>query len=499
MKSYVELTDQITADQLFEGFLAFGLFSEKIVPVFTGKYFYNYCINNNPNFSFPDKSGSGYVSYKNMRNINVPRELGIPNPMAYYNLCNCLKDNWENIKNHFRTYTINQNYKISRIHIRKKHGTKKLFSMSYNNWELDGEPEPALLLGKRYLVQADISNCFFSIYSHSLTWALATKEIAKCNRRGNWYNAIDEAVQKTKCGETHGLLIGPHASNLLSEIILVAVDKILFDKGYKFIRHIDDYSCYVESDEQAQDFLSDLSAALQEYDLQLNHKKTRILELPSAIIEKWKRQLNTSFVLKKGKYLDFYAIRAYLDSAIELMKSNDNNAAVLTYAIKSLRGQTLSKNAQKYAFQAFSQYAFIYPYLIPYLDAFVFKPYKIASSEIETVSNLLFNNGMKRKNYEATSYAVYFAIKYDFELDGFMASNAIQSKDCIFNVLAFKYFSKFKNTQAIKELKKYARSIQYTTEDYDRNWLFIYECLPESDLKGDWKVQKRNKVKFTTI
>lgn len=499
MKSYIELTEQITADQLFEGFLAFGLFSEKLIPILTGKHFYDFCVKNNPKFPNLDNKGSGYVNYKNMRNVNIPRELGVPNPMAYYKLCLCLKDNWENIKDHFRRCTFGQNYKISRIHIRKKHGTKRLFSMSYNNWELDGEPEPDLLFGNRYLVQADISNCFSSIYSHSLTWALAGKEIAKRSRRGNWFNDIDESVQKIKSGETHGLLIGPHASNLLSEIILVVVDKVLYDKGYRFIRYIDDYSCYVESNEKAQDFISDLSDTLQEFDLQLNYKKLSIMELPTAIVEKWKRQLNTSIVLKKDKYIDFYAVRAFLDSAIELMKANDNNAAVLTYAIKSLRGRTLSKNAKNYAFQTISQYACIYPYLIPYLDEYVFKPYKTSKTDIERISNLLFKNGLKRKNFESVSYAIYFAIKYDFNLDKFVASNATTSKDCIFNLLAFKYFSKNGDVKAVKEIKTYARSIKYSTEDFDRNWLFIYECLPESDLKGDWKELKRHKVKFTTI
>lgn len=49
-------------------------------------------------------------------------------------------------------------------------------------------------------------------------------------------------------GETHGLLVGPHASNLLSELILTRIDKTLFDEGYRFVRHIDDYLCYVDSE-----------------------------------------------------------------------------------------------------------------------------------------------------------------------------------------------------------------------------------------------------------
>ena len=71
-------------------------------------------------------------------------------------------------------------------------------------------------------------------------------------------------------GETHGLLIGPHSSNLLSEVILTVVDKILYDKGYRFVRNIDDYDCYVGSQDDAKLFLRDLEEILREFDLPLD-------------------------------------------------------------------------------------------------------------------------------------------------------------------------------------------------------------------------------------
>lgn len=42
-------------------------------------------------------------------------------------------------------------------------------------------------------------------------------------------------------GETHGILIGPHSSNILSEIILTVVDRKLYEKHYRYVRAIDDY------------------------------------------------------------------------------------------------------------------------------------------------------------------------------------------------------------------------------------------------------------------
>ena len=51
--------------------------------------------------------------------------------------------------------------------------------MGYKNWRIDGTPEPDIFLGKRYMVTADISKCYPSIYSHAIAWALAGKSVAK--------------------------------------------------------------------------------------------------------------------------------------------------------------------------------------------------------------------------------------------------------------------------------------------------------------------------------
>lgn len=92
-----------------------------------------------------------------------------------------------------------------------------------------------------------------------------------------WANDLDEHVRSLKDGETNGLLIGPHASNIISEIILTQVDIALQNKGFaKVIRNIDDYTFYATSELDAQNFLRVLTTELKKYELQLNAKKTTI-------------------------------------------------------------------------------------------------------------------------------------------------------------------------------------------------------------------------------
>lgn len=203
-KSYSDFMNEISADDLYHGFLAHGLFAEKLPPVFTAEPFFQYCISRTKAF---DGISHRYIYYENMRNINIPRPLAIPNPMAYQLQCETLRDNWTRIQAYFADKTAAQPYRVSRIHIRKLFECPSLFQMNYHNWRIDGSPEVDISFGKRYMVKADVSTCFPSIYTHALSWALIGKVKAKCRRyeKTCWFNRIDEVTRRTTHDETHGL------------------------------------------------------------------------------------------------------------------------------------------------------------------------------------------------------------------------------------------------------------------------------------------------------
>lgn len=491
-KSYYEYMKEISADELYRGLLAHGLFTDKLPPILTSEAFCDYTPQQN--FTQP-KNGFGYIYFESMRDINVPRSFGIPNPMAYQKLCKFLSDNWNAIKKHFKKQTEKNTYKISRIHIRKIKNTDILFEMNYKNWETDDSPIPELLIGKKYAVSADISTCFTSMYTHALSWALVGKEVAKQNKKCNkWFNKLDHVCMKLRNNETHGFLIGPHASNLLSEIILTAVDRNLSDNGWKYIRNIDDYTCYVSTYEEAQKFLTELASQLRVYDLPLNYKKTKIEELPIASTKHWVRQLNSFDFTSAYGNVNYKKAQAYLDLAIGLMSVNENNAVILNYAIKVLAKQKLTNNAAKYCLYTLQHFAVIYPYLIPLLDKYVFEPFGAKSEDIERFSNIIFNEAFKSNNYEALIYTIYFSLKYNFDLQEISVNQAIDNESCLFKLFVWCYYNKRKNETAIKALQDHAKQLMKNT--MDEYWLFIYEALPKSDLNGDWKPMKDAGVSF---
>ncbi len=495
-KQYKDFMNEISQDELYAGLLAYGLFSEKLPPAFTSKPFFDYCQATNPIFQ---GDAHRYIYYENMRNINVPRPLAIPNPMAYQQLCLFLRDNWPALQAHFISKTQNHSFRVSRIHIRKMYQRPELFQMNYSNWRVDGSPEVDVSFGKRYMVKADISSCFPSIYTHAMSWALVSKTVAKQQRNDKnvWFNKLDALTRRMTHDETHGLLIGPHVSNLLAEIILTTIDNDL--KNWQYLRAIDDYACFVDTYEDGQRFLTELGAALRSYDLSLNHKKTEILELPLAVTEQWQRKLNLLPLKTPYGKTDFILVRSYLDHAIELMHSCKENAAILKYAVKVLAGQELTENAKEYCAKTILSLSMLYPYLVTILDEYIFSKFcKHCPTHdcIKQYSVRILKNGLETNNYEQCAYALFFAIKYGFQIHEFEVTKAINSKDCIFLLLSFLYARENSQNADIKTLKKFARELAQDHETFDQYWLFLYETLPQSDLKSDWKPLKNAGISF---
>lgn len=277
-------------------------------------------------------------------------------------------------------------------------------------------------------------------------------------------------------------------------MILTVVDQKLYDKGWKFVRNIDDYTCYVETRDRANSFIVDLGVALEEFDLQLNNKKTKIEELPDTALEDWVRKLNGFSLLTSYRKVDYKQARAYFDLAIELMKISGGNASVLNYAIKVLSKQNLTDNAKGYSWKMSMHLCILYPYLLSIMDEYVFKAFGAPKDEIQKFIDLAYEDGLEKQNYEECSYAIYFALKYDMEVKCIESFKVAATNDCVYKSLSFLYFKKNGDSSSIICLQNDAKSLAQT--DMDRNWLFIYEALDQRNLVGDWVAMKNQGVSF---
>lgn len=502
MRKYNDYLDEISKEDLLEGLLGFGLFADKLPGVFSSEAFYNYCKSK----SFPkfEQKGHDYIRYETTRNTNIPRLISIPNPFAYSNLCKHISEHWVELRNVYKEATSNQNYKVSQIHIQKLKNKKHLFEMNKHYTDKDSSLSmylDKLQIKKRVRVSADISNCFPSIYSHSLPWAIVGKDIAKKSKdnRTLWYNVLDYFVRNIKNEETNGLLIGPHSSNLLSELVLCRIDQDLAPK-YKYIRNIDDFTCYVNSDDEAERFLLDLNASLKKYELSLNTKKTEIIKLPVSSTSDWVGTLNSFYIendytKNKKVVFKFQRLKAYLDLVISLANST-NNQSVYAYATKTISNTYLGKRALSYYINTIHHLVCLHPYLVHWLEEFVFETFGISKEIIKDIAQSVYEVGISRRIYESCSFAIYWAIKYGFALSSNHIEDSFASEDCVFMLLS--YIKTTKEKGKIKEGKKlFKEKAKSLINDTDRYWLFIYEVLPKTDLpNGEFRTIKDKKVSF---
>lgn len=523
LKKYSDFMDEINEEELYKGLLAYGMFSEKLPPIFTAVSFYNYCINNKITFTV-SKSGCKNISYEIIKNTGKIRKFNIPNPMAYYKLCNILRENWGKIKKHFHEKTDCEKYKVSRIHIRKieddnidinqseyimpyftesdvnvTNNKNALFNMGYKSYKVDGSPEDDNIFDCKYVVKTDISSCFPSIYTHSLPWALATKCVAKNTKGDNncWYNKIDNSVQKLNYNETHGIMIGPHTSNLLSEIILTSVDYNL-SKKWKYIRNIDDYICFVKDRESANKFIIELTKELNEYSLQLNSNKTKILNMSEAISNDWVNKIiffNVAYLEKYNK-VNYKQIKAYFDFVFVLMKDNDNNIAILNYAIKVLSRKNMTENGKRMFLNRCIAMTIEYPYLVTILDEIVFERVCTSKEKIREFADCFYSNEFITQNYIGCVYAIYYSLKYGFKLKSISVDKILATDNCLLKLMGMLYFKSDKTEY--KKFKKDARML-YESNKIDENWIYVYETLNIDILTGDWKKLKEKKISFLKI
>ncbi|MGI9651292.1 hypothetical protein [Chryseobacterium sp. RLHN22] len=188
-------------------------------------------------------------------------------------------------------------------------------------------------------------------------------------------------------------------------------------------------------------------------------------------------------------------MRGFIDFFIEVMLDNNSDAAILNYAIKIISNKHLGNFAYDYFIKKVHHLTLLYPYLVLILEEYVFERHNVEKKRIEIIANDLYNLGIRKKNYEICSYAIYYAMKYDFKLSQItIKKDSIRSCDCIFLMIAYLYDKKNQKKSYLKEYKDLA--IKLYDEDFQRYWLFCYEILTQNELRDKYKDLKKAKISF---
>lgn len=512
--AWIEKTkEKLSPQEVLTGLLDHGLFCEKVPPCFVSiglenaaEYLLSADLVEADNKKLKKKLGTrahDYIRYEALRDTNVPRHMGIPHPEAFGIQALAIKMHWRAIAEHCNRPAL----AASRIHVRHTPGGR-IFEMNYKGDERFQHEEEAILWasGARYIVEADIASCFPSIYTHVIPWVLHGKDTVKGNHSLIEFagNLLDQVTQNTRDRQTNGLMIGPHSSNIISEIILTQVDVDLQAAGYvRFVRHIDDYRFYAKTFEDAEGFVRKLGTLLRSFELSLNEKKTRITPWPVPSEANWRQVLNRFLFPETGE-IRFSTVRSYLDLALECAQLAGKSSP-LNYAIKALarrneaveeghkttdaqtaRKTELNERARRLYTQETMNLALAYPYLTPLLDEFVFErfPHETLDEQIHAFCSALFELGVRKLYPDTIAHAVFLALKYGFDLDAEHMQGAIDLNDCVANSLLWEYA----NARGLKDVQKVIRDKTDALKGddaraKDRQWLLIYQVWSVAELK----------------
>lgn len=274
--------------------------------------------------------------------------------MLYVDLVNtiCEKENWKKIVDILKQSKNLTNIECMSIPTVVDDDTKPEKTAILNWWREMEQNQIALSLKYSVLLQTDISDCYGSIYTHSLAWALHGKELAKENRKDNSLlgNKLDFTIQNIRQGQTNGIPQGSIIMDLIAEIILCAIDIELENKitestqvkEYKILRYIDDYKIFTNSKLDAEILLKILSETLMLWNFKLNEKKTSISE--NVIIDSIKEDK-----LYWNKYNEIFEKENNREiiqkELLEILKLSQNypNSGSISTALSSINNNKISK------------------------------------------------------------------------------------------------------------------------------------------------------------
>lgn len=214
------------------------------------------------------------------------RPLQFIHPILYVLLVNEITqdEHWNFLKKRFQEFSQNKNICNAGIPVASVSSEKDRKVQILEWWSQVEQESIYLSLQFRYLFKSDITNCYPSIYTHSLAWALHDKDTAKKERDNNSLlgNKIDIFLRELQYGQTNGIPQGSVLMDFIAECLLGYVDLLLTQRlptGPDFVYHIlryrDDYRVFVNDISVGELILKELNAILAEtFGMKLNAKKT---------------------------------------------------------------------------------------------------------------------------------------------------------------------------------------------------------------------------------
>lgn len=213
------------------------------------------------------------------------RPVKLIHPVVYVDLVNLMTENinWALIQDSFSKFEKDQHISCISIPIESNSSDTDQEQTILNWWENIEQACVKYSLDYTYCVKTDVTNCYGSIYTHTISWALHGKKWSKNHRGVNdgLGNTIDSRIQHLQNGQTNGLPQAGALFDLIAEMVMGYADLKLSQKlseekitNYKVIQYRDDYRIFSNSKEEVEMIVKVLADVLSDLNMHFNSKKT---------------------------------------------------------------------------------------------------------------------------------------------------------------------------------------------------------------------------------
>jgi RNA-directed DNA polymerase len=228
--------------------------------------------------------GVNYTILNNKDGRYAWRPLQLINPALYVGLTHCFTEElaWEEIRGRFALFQKDE--RVQAVGIPRRSEDTELSNkqeMVAHWWSEIEQQSIELALEYEYIFHTDISDCYSSIYTHSIPWAVYGKDNAKRWRRDHSLigNRVDQFLQAMSFGQTNGIPQGSILMDFTAEILLGHIDRLLSERiseneHYQILRYRDDYRIFVNNPQTGEHILKILTEILNEHGMCLSPHKT---------------------------------------------------------------------------------------------------------------------------------------------------------------------------------------------------------------------------------
>ncbi|RJQ14034.1 RNA-directed DNA polymerase [Candidatus Parcubacteria bacterium] len=407
------------------------------------------------------------------------RNFNIPNPFHFIELVRLLNDNKTSILKILKS----SEYSIF------------LKERLRNDWNEFAKDRFVKSQDYIYELKTDIARYFPTIYTHSISWAIHGKKIAKSNKSNPslWGNELDKKVRNLQDNQTIGIPVGPHVSRIIAELIGCEVDKKLKEWILKenldvlVFRYIDDYFLYFSEESTGEKILNSLQSILDDFNLEINHNKTEVTKFPFGLEPKWVSDLR-SFTIRKKNPEQIFDIMDFFSIALNYTNEHKNES-ILKYSLIKLRNTKIIDRNWDY-FEAWLLKILLYNtnVLPEILSLFLLNQGKLNADRIKQAIEKLIVTSIKKKNNYEIAWSLWIAKSLKIKLSSQLVSGVFQLEDPISILIALDLIN---SNLIIGTTKKYLNSLGNSLSQnslFNEYWLLAYE----SSIKGWLKIPKLN-------